>query len=93
MTGINKIKESDIKNCTCNFFDAIINIDDPDHDDILLDEKYYEHVLIYHAAYKTPWSEKPLHIIFDRVDGYIRKQDKTEYLALFHSDEKYDIVF
>ena len=57
MIGINKIEESDIKNCTCHFFSAI-NIDDPDHDDILQDKKYYEHVLIYHAAYKTPWSEK-----------------------------------
>ena len=31
---------------------------------------------------------KPLHIIFDKVDGYIGK-----YLGLFHSDEKYEKIF
>ena len=36
---------------------------------------------------------KPLHIIFDKVDGYIKKYDRTKYLALFHSDEKYERIF
>ena len=26
-------------------------------------------------------------LIFDKVDGYIRKYYSTKYLALFHSDE------
>ena len=26
---------------------------------------------------------KPLHIIFDQVDGYIRKNNKTKYQELF----------
>ena len=30
---------------------------------------------------KTPYSEKPSHIIFDKVD--------VEYLVLFHPDKKY----
>ena len=32
-------------------------------------------------------------IIFDKVDGYTRKYDSTKYLALYHSDEKYEINF
>ena len=29
---------------------------------------------------------------FDKADGYIRKYDGTKYLALFHSDEKYERI-
>ena len=27
---------------------------------------------------------------FDKADGYIIKYDSNEYVALFHSDEKYE---
>ena len=36
--------------------------------------------LIYDGAYKTLHSAKALRIIFDKVDGYIRKYDGIEYL-------------
>ena len=36
---------------------------------------------------------KPLCVIFDKVDEYIRKYDRTEFLRFFHSDEKYEIIF
>ena len=32
-------------------------------------------------------------IIFDKVDRYIRKYDRTKYLRLFHSDEKNKEIF
>ena len=32
-------------------------------------------------------------IIFDKVDGYIRKYDKTKYLSLFHPGEKHERIF
>ena len=50
------------------------------------------HTKLYNGA-------KPLHIIFNKVDEYIRKYDKvdeyirnydeTKYIALFYSDEKH----
>ena len=36
-------------------------------------------VLIYDVAYKTPYGAKPLHIIFYKEYGYIRKCDKTRF--------------
>ena len=42
--------------------------------------------------YKTPYGTKPLYTIFNEVDWYIRKYDGTKYLALFHSDEKYEKI-
>ena len=44
-------------------------------------------------AYKTQYAAKPLHIIFDKVDGYIRKYDSTKYIELFYSDEKHERMF
>ena len=88
----NELKETDFKNCTCYCFDDIININDLDLDIILLDEKSYKNFLIY-VAYETLYGVRPLHIIFEKVDGYIRKYDGTKYLALFHSDESYERIF
>ena len=50
-------------------------------------------ILIYDVPYKTPFGAKPLCIIFDKVDGYIRKDEGTTCLTLYHSDEKYQINF
>ena len=36
--------------------------------------------VFYDAAYETSYTEKPLRIIFNKVNRYIRKYDNTEYL-------------
>ena len=43
--------------CYC-YFDDIINTKDPYLDNVSLDEKPYENVLVYDVAYKTPYSVK-----------------------------------
>ena len=93
MDSNKNLKEIDIKNRTYYYFDDILNIHDLDLDNISLDEKSYENFLIYDVAYKTPYSAKPLRIIFDEVNGHIRKYDSTKYLGLFHSDERYERIF
>ena len=40
-----------------------------------------------------PYSVKPLHITFQKVDRYIRNHNRTKYLELFHSDENYERIF
>ena len=63
-----------------------------DFDNILLDEKLYENILIYNISYKTLISVNPLHIILDRIDGFSRKFDGTRYLILL-GPEKYDAIY
>lgn len=46
--------------------------------------------MIYDTVYKTSYAVKALRIIFDKIDGYIKKYDKNKYLALFHSNETYE---
>ena len=73
-------KKIGIKNCTCYYFDELIKIEDFDFDDILLDEKSFENIMIYDLPYKT------LRIMFDKV------VDGIKYLVLF-GPEKYDFIF
>ena len=77
----NKLKEVDIKNRICYYFDHIISSNDFDRDNILLVEKSHETLSIYDVACKTPYSARALGIFFDNVDGYIRK-----YLTFVHSE-------
>ena len=54
-------------------------MEDFNFDNILLDEKSYENILIY----ETLIGAKPLYIMFDKVDGFINDYDGTKYLVLF----------
>ena len=42
---------------------------------------------------KNLYDAKSLRIIFEKVDGYVRKYDTTKFLGLFHSNEKYETIF
>ena len=91
MDSNNELKEIDIKNRTCYYFDDIIKIEDFYLDNILIDEKSYENILVYNISYKTLIDTKPLRIRFDKIDGFIRAYDGTRYLVSF-GVEKYDFI-
>ena len=61
-----------IKNGTCYYFDDIIKYEGFDLVNIFKKEKWYENILVYDISYKTLIGWKPLHIRFDKVDGFIR---------------------
>ena len=92
MESNDELKEIDIKNLTCYYFDDITKIEDFDLDNNLIDEKSYEIILIYNISYKSLIDSKPLLINFDKIDGFIRVHDGTRYLVLFGS-EKYDSFY
>ena len=48
-----KLKEIDIKNGKCYYFDGIIKIENFSLDNILTDEKSYEIILVYNISYKS----------------------------------------
>ena len=70
----------------------IIIIEDFDPDNILIDEKSYENILVCNNPYKSLIDSKPLRIRFDKIYGFIRDYDGTRYLVLFGS-EKYDSTY
>ena len=53
MHSNSELKEIDIKNRTCCYFDNIIKIEDLDLDNVLIVEKLYENILVYNISYKT----------------------------------------
>ena len=87
-----KLKEINVKNRACYYVDNIIKIEDFDLDNILIDEKAYKNILVYNISYKNLIDYKPLHIRFDKIDGFIRVYDGTRYLVSFGS-EKYDSIY
>ena len=46
----NELKKVSVKNRACYYFDDIIKIEDFDFDNILLDGKSYENILIYNIS-------------------------------------------
>ena len=48
-----------------------------------MDEKSYENILIFHISCTILIRAKPLRIMFDKADGFIRVHDGTRYLVLF----------
>ena len=65
----------------CCYFDDIIKIEDFDFDNVLLYDKSYKNILIYDVFCKTLIGKKPLSIMFNKVDGFIRDCDATKWLV------------
>ena len=87
-----ELKDIDIENRTCYYFDDVMrawDIDvDTDFSSILLDKKLCkeknENVPIYDISYKTSAEEKPLRIGYHKIDEYIKIRNKIRYLVLFN---------
>ena len=62
----------------------IINGTKINFSNILLDKKLYENISVYNISHKTPMGPKPLHIRFNKIDGFIIALDgKIKHLVLF----------
>ena len=48
--------------------------------------------MIYDISYETLIDSKPLRIIFNKIDGFIRIYDGTTYKTLFRS-QNYDAIY
>ena len=71
MKSKNELKEADIKNCVCYYFDDIIKGSKINFSNTLLDKKLYESIWLYSISYKNRTRPKPLRIRFDKIDGFI----------------------
>ena len=75
MESKDKLKETDIKNCTCFYFDDILRVIDIDF--IIFYQmknqiKSFENILACDFSYKAFMSKKPVRIRFDKIDKYIK---------------------
>ena len=88
----NEFKKVCFENHTCYFFDDIIKLGDFDLGNILIDKKSHKNILICNTLYKTLIDPKPLHIRFDKIDGFIIICGGTRYLTLF-GIKRYDAIY
>ena len=95
----NKCKEIDIKNCTCYFFDDMINKKSLIQKKINVDGKSYKSILIHYIGYVTVKnlsyvkinSVNPLYLIIDQIDGYIEEYNENKYLTLVPTDKSKEL--
>ena len=89
MESKDELKEINIKSHGCYYIDDIIRFCDRDIicNYILSDEKLYKEnykiIIIYDILCKTSMGAKPLRIRFDKIDGFIKINDKIKHLVLF----------
>ena len=84
MKSKNELKEIDIKNRVCYYFDYIINGSKINCSNNLLNKKLHESILVYNISYKTPAGPKPLPIRFIKIDWCIVSLDgKIKHSILF----------
>ena len=57
-----ELKQINIKNCACYYFDDILKIEDFHIDNILIDEKSYKNILVYNISYKSLIDSEPLRL-------------------------------
>ena len=72
----NEFLKNCIENHTCYYFDGIIKLEDFDLDNILIDKKSHENILIYNISQKILIDSTPLLNRFNKTD--ISKLVKTK---------------
>ena len=87
-----KLKKVSTKNHTCYYSYDIIKFEDFDIDNILIDEKSYENILVYSISLKTLVGAKHLRIRFNKIDEFFIVDGEIRYLTLL-GDEKYDLIY
>ena len=76
------IKQMNIKNRTCYFYNDLINIKDFDPKLLKLDKKFYKNIDIYYIGYITrkdeykSYSVNPLYLFVPRIDGFMEQKKK-----------------
>ena len=69
----------------CYYLDNTIKLEDFVLNNILMDGKSHENILMFDILYKTLIDPKSFWIIFDKIDGFTRIYDEKRYLTLFGS--------
>ena len=71
----NEFKKGRNRNHTCYYFDDLIKLEDFDFDNILIDKKSHENILICGILYKNLTDPKPLRIRFFKIERIIGIHD------------------
>ena len=91
----NKVKDVDTKNRTNYFVSVIINIENFNANNVKIDEKPYNNILIHYTRCVTIKDLKsvkinsgsPLYLIYSKVNGYFEEINKSKHLTLVPTND------
>ena len=95
------VKQIDIKDRTCYFYNDIINIRKFDSNLLKIDKKSYKYIGIYNIGYITVkkiddyeniYSVNPLYLIITHASGYIEEKGVNKYLVFDSTDENKELL-
>ena len=94
------IKEINIKNRTCYFFNDMINIKDFDSSLLKIVKHSYKNIGIYNIGsitIKKKWwlwkyCENPLYRMIGEVIGHVEENNDNKYLVFDSSDENKEVL-
>ena len=69
-----------------------IKFEDFNLDNILIDEKSYQNILVHNISNKNLIGTNFLHIRLNKIDGFISAYNAFRYLAIFGC-KKYDFIY
>ena len=98
--SMKNIKQINIKNRICYFFDDMINIKDFNPSLIKIDKKSYKNIGIYYIGYITTKDSdhvkinrvNPLYLIIGELDRYIEENNGNEYLTFASTDKNKNVL-
>ena len=95
------VKQIDIKNRTCCFYNDIIDLKNFDAMFLKVDKKSYKDIGIYNIGYitikkiddcKSIYSVNPLYLRVDHASGYIQEKGVNKYLVFDSADENKELL-
>ena len=95
-----KIRQSNIKNRTCYFYNDQINLKDFDARLLKVDKKNYKEIGIYYIGYVTVKkiancnninSVNPSYLMINKMIGHVEEKDGNKYLVLDVVDENREV--
>ena len=95
------VKQINIKNRTCYYYNNKINIKDFETKLLKIDRKSYKNIGIYNIGYITIkkiddyeniYSVNPLYLLVNHANGYIEEKNGNEYLIFDCTDENEELL-
>ena len=95
------VKQINIKNRTCYYYNNKINIKDFETKLLKIDRKSYKNIGIYNIGYITIkkiddyeniYSVNPSYLLVNHANGYIEEKDANKYLIFDSKDENKELL-
>lgn len=68
----------------------MICINNPDPNNIKMDEKSHKNIFVSYIGYVNPDSACPLYLIINKANGYIEESNRDKYLSQDPTDKGRD---